>query len=129
MSDYDYETDDAIAEGVDVQLLKSISSIKKNKITLEKMKVEKESAAKALEIGWEVLQSVEEEGLTEEQLKTLLLGKVTELGWKNGQLLWPLRVALSGEEFSPGTFELLGIFGKERSLFRIGKGREILAAG
>jgi len=44
MPAYDYETEDALAEGVDVQLLKSISSIKKNKITLETMKVEKGKA-------------------------------------------------------------------------------------
>jgi len=44
MPAYDYETEDALAEGVDVNLLKSISSIKKNKITLEKMKVEKGKA-------------------------------------------------------------------------------------
>jgi formate dehydrogenase (NADP+) beta subunit len=44
MPAYDYETEDALAEGVDVQLLRSISSIKKNKITLEKMKVEKGKA-------------------------------------------------------------------------------------
>jgi len=41
MPAYDYETEDALAEGVDVQLLRSINSIKKNTITLEKMKVEK----------------------------------------------------------------------------------------
>ena len=44
MPAYDYETEDALAEGVDVQLLKSISSIKKEQITLEKMKVEKGKA-------------------------------------------------------------------------------------
>lgn len=44
MPAYDYETEDALAEGVDVQLLKSISSIKNNIITLEKMKVEKGKA-------------------------------------------------------------------------------------
>ena len=44
MPAYDYETEDALAEGVDVQLLKSIKSISKNKITLEQMKVEKGKA-------------------------------------------------------------------------------------
>lgn len=44
MPAYDYETEDALAEGVEVNLLQSISSIKKNKITLEKMKVEKGKA-------------------------------------------------------------------------------------
>ena len=41
MPAYDYETDDALAEGVDVQLLKSIKDISNGKITLEKMQVEK----------------------------------------------------------------------------------------
>jgi len=45
MPAYDYETEDAMAEGVDVNLLKSISSIKKNTITLEKMKIEKGKAS------------------------------------------------------------------------------------
>jgi formate dehydrogenase beta subunit len=44
MPAYDYETEDAMAEGVDVKLLRSISSIKKYVITLEKMKVEKGKA-------------------------------------------------------------------------------------
>jgi formate dehydrogenase beta subunit len=44
MPAYDYETEDAMAEGVDVQLLRSISSVKENKILLEKMKVEKGKA-------------------------------------------------------------------------------------
>ena len=41
MPAYDYETEDALADGVDVTLLRSISSISKNRVTLEKMKVEK----------------------------------------------------------------------------------------
>ncbi len=41
MPAYDYETEDALAEGVDVQLFRSISKIEKKKITLEKTKVEK----------------------------------------------------------------------------------------
>jgi len=44
MPAYDYETEDALAEGVDIQLLRSISKIEKYVITLEKMKVEKGKA-------------------------------------------------------------------------------------
>lgn len=44
MPAYDYETDDAMAEGVEVQLLRGIKSIEKNIITLEIMKVEKGKA-------------------------------------------------------------------------------------
>jgi NADPH-dependent glutamate synthase beta subunit-like oxidoreductase len=44
MPAYDYETEDALAEGVDVQLLKRIIKIEKKRITLEKMKAEKGKA-------------------------------------------------------------------------------------
>lgn len=44
MPAYDYETEDAMAEGVEVNLLKSIHSINNKTITLEKMKVEKGKA-------------------------------------------------------------------------------------
>jgi len=44
MPAYDYETDDAIAEGVDVQLFRSISKIENKQITLEIVKVEKGKA-------------------------------------------------------------------------------------
>ncbi len=36
-----------------------------------------------------------------------------------GYLLWPLRVALSGKEFSPSPFEIAEILGKEKTLERI----------
>ncbi len=44
MPAYDYETEDALAEGVAVELLTGIKSIEKDSITLEKMKVEKGKA-------------------------------------------------------------------------------------
>lgn len=44
MPAYDYETEDALAEGVEVQLLRGIKHIENNKLTLEKMQVEKGKA-------------------------------------------------------------------------------------
>jgi hypothetical protein len=38
---------------------------------------------------------------------------------KNGQVLWPARVALSWEEFSPGTLEMIFLLWRETSLKRI----------
>ncbi|PIR93038.1 glutamate--tRNA ligase, partial [Candidatus Falkowbacteria bacterium CG10_big_fil_rev_8_21_14_0_10_43_10] len=37
----------------------------------------------------------------------------------NGEALWPLRVALSGQQNSPGPFEIMDVLGKEKSLERI----------
>lgn len=36
-----------------------------------------------------------------------------------GDLLWPVRVALTGKSFSPGAYELLGVFDKERVVRRL----------
>ena len=48
-----------------------------------------------------------------------LLDLAKNLGLKNGQLLWPLRVSLSGEQFSPGVFEIIQALGKDETLKRI----------
>ncbi len=39
--------------------------------------------------------------------------------WGRGDLLWPLRAALSGKEASPGPFEIMEVFGKEETLKRL----------
>ncbi len=52
-------------------------------------------------------------------LEAQVRGLITEKGWGNGDTLWPLRVALSGMKQSPSPFELLWVYGKERSLTRI----------
>jgi len=43
-----------------------------------------------------------------------------------GELLWPLRVVLTGQKASPGPFEIMEVLGKERTLKRIGEAREKL---
>lgn len=54
-----------------------------------------------------------------ETLKNLMLPKIAEMGKKNGQILWPLRVALTGKEFSPGAFEMIEILGLDKAQNRI----------
>lgn len=44
MPAYDYETEDAMSEGVDVELLRKITDISKKNVSLEKMKMEKGKA-------------------------------------------------------------------------------------
>ncbi len=39
--------------------------------------------------------------------------------WGRGELLWPLRAALSGKEASAGPFEIIGVLGKEETLKRL----------
>lgn len=52
-----------------------------------------------------------------EKIKAHIFDYATEKG--RGNVLWPLRVALSGKEKSPDPFTLLSVFGKQESLDRI----------
>jgi glutamyl-tRNA synthetase len=84
----------------------------------EKMKVTKEIALKGLQQSVAVLEKLD----NFEDLKVLqqnLIELVQKLEIKNGQLLWPIRVALTAVQFSPGTFEMLWALGKDESLKRI----------
>ena len=49
---------------------------------------------------------------------TQVIMPLTEV-WGRGELLWPLRTALSGKQASPGPFKIMEILGKEESLKRI----------
>jgi glutamyl-tRNA synthetase len=44
---------------------------------------------------------------------------IAEQGWGNGDTLWPLRVALSGREKSPGPFEIMAVLGKMKVIRRL----------
>ena len=48
-----------------------------------------------------------------------MIGLVAELGLKNGQVLWPIRAALSGSERSPNFATLSIYLGKEETLKRL----------
>lgn len=54
-----------------------------------------------------------------ETIKSLLMHYAEQNG--RGEVLWPLRVALSGREKSPDPFTLAGLFGKEETIARIHK--------
>lgn len=53
------------------------------------------------------------------QIEAAMLALIAKNGWTNGEVLWPLRVALSGKEKSPSPFELIWALGKELALARI----------
>jgi glutamyl-tRNA synthetase len=84
----------------------------------EKMKVDKDIAKKSLQ---KTIDKLEDFNNFEdiEKVKETLINLAVDLNLKNGQLLWPLRVALSREQFSPGVFELIWALGKEETLKRI----------
>lgn len=83
-----------------------------------KMKVEKETAVNALTHSLEALKILENyESL--DAIKDCLMKVVSALGYKNGQVFWPVRVALTNEPFTPGVFEVIWALGKEETLKRL----------
>lgn len=93
--------------------------------THKKMKTNDEIALSSLEAALPVLEAMED--WNTDAIHDTLMALVGELGIKNGQLLWPVRTALSGEPTSPGgAMELADILGKEESLRRIRVGIEKL---
>ena len=94
--------------------------------THKKMKTNDEIALSSLQAALPVLENLSD--WNETAIHDSLMALVGELGIKNGQLLWPVRTALSGEQTSPGgAMELADILGKEEALRRIRKGIEKLS--
>ncbi len=75
----------------------------------------------SLEVLRETLPFLEElADFSNDSLFEALKGFAAEKGWKNGQIMWPIRTAVSGKETTPGgATQLLEILGKEESLARI----------
>jgi glutamyl-tRNA synthetase len=92
----------------------------------KKMKTTPETALEALKAALPVLENLDD--WTSEGVHTALFDLIAKLEVKNGWLLWPVRTALSGKQFTPGgAVELAVILGKEASIDRIRKGIEKLS--
>ena len=108
-----------------VEFFKTLPEYGTELYTHKKMKTNDEIALSSLEAALPVLENLEDWNTT--SIHDALMALVGELGIKNGQLLWPVRTALSREPTSPGgAMELADILGKEESLRRIRKGIELL---
>ena len=71
---------------------------------------------KSLETSKQILESLTEKNFSKENLEKIFL----ERGGKDrGELLWPLRVALTGKKASPGPFEIMEILGQKASILRL----------
>ena len=91
----------------------------------KKMKTTEETSLEALNAALPVLEGLEV--FTEETIHDAMFQLIADMGVKNGWMLWPLRVAVSGKQFTPGGgIEICAILGKEESLARIRKGIELL---
>lgn len=93
--------------------------------THKKMKTNPENSLEALKEVLPVLEGIDD--WTKENIHDRLIELVQKLELKNGRILWPVRVAVSGKAFTPGGgVELAAILGKKETIERIEKGIELL---
>ena len=89
------------------------------------MKTNPEIALPSLKAAYNVLSNIET--WSEEVIHDSLINEVSVLGIKNGQLLFPVRIAITGMQFTPGgAIEISHILGKEETLSRLQKSIEQL---
>ncbi len=67
----------------------------------------------------QLLENTEKENWSKLKLEEIIVSYIKEKEGKNGDYLWPLRVALTGREASPSPFEVAEVLGKKESLARI----------
>lgn len=91
----------------------------------KKMKTNCDTALDALERSLPVMEAVEDWRF--DVLHDALFKLIADMGVKNGYILWPVRVAISGKQFTPGgAFEIAEIIGKEDTISRMKRSIEML---
>ena len=97
-------------------------------IELYRHKKMKSDPEKALTVLQEVAPLLEnQDDFSNDALFELLKSYAQENGYKNGTVMWPVRVALSGKMSTPGgATQLLELLGKEESLHRIADAVKLL---
>ncbi|MGI6634789.1 MAG: glutamate--tRNA ligase [Christensenellales bacterium] len=94
--------------------------------THKKMKTSADTAPEALRFAQGVLNGIAD--WTESNIHEALMGAIAQAGLKNGAILWPLRIALSGLQSTPGgAVEIAALLGREETMARLEKALEKLA--
>ena len=95
--------------------------------THKKMKTNAESSLAVLKDLLPVLEAQQE--FTNDGLFAAMKSYIQEKGYKNGYVLWPVRIAVSGKQTTPaGATEIMEVLGKEETIARIREGIRKLEA-
>ncbi len=79
-----------------------VADLDSDLIVNPKMKVASlAEAKKSLQVTLDILENRENKLETPEEIKNTFIEEIKNREMKNGQVLWPTRVALSMEQFSP----------------------------
>ena len=93
----------------------------------KKMKTNADTALDALEKVLPVLEAIDEASWNFETIHDKLFELIASMEVKNGYILWPVRVAISGKQFTPGgAFEIAEIIGKADTIARMKRSIEML---
>lgn len=93
----------------------------------KKMKTNADTALDALEKVLPVLEAIDEASWNFETIHDKLFELIASMEVKNGYILWPVRVAISGKQFTPGgAFEIAEIIGKADTIARMKRSLEML---
>lgn len=84
-------------------------------------KMTADEAQKNLQMIYDAIENLLEADFTPEKLLEIINGLKEKTGLGTGELLWPMRVSLSGRKNSPGPFEIAEVLGKAKTLQRIQK--------
>ena len=94
----------------------------------KKMKTNRETSLEVLEKVLPALENITDWNF--DTLHDVLFNLIAEMGVKNGYLLWPVRVAITGKQFTPGgAVEAADIIGKAETLSRMKRSIELLRQG
>ena len=102
-----------------VRFLKEMPAFDPEIMLNKKQKSTEESLLPALRLAHDLLSPLS--SWTEDNIHEALMTGIKEAGMKNGTVLWPLRVAISGQASTPGgAIEIAWLLGKEETLRRLG---------
>ena len=94
--------------------------------THKKMKTNPEVSLKALQLARPAIEAIED--FTEDNVKEVLMNLAAANEMKTGQMMWPVRIAISGLASTPGgATEIAYLIGKQECLRRIDLGIEKLS--
>ena len=104
-----------------VDFFKEIPEYDVSMFVNKKSKTNMENAPVMLKAVYDKLSSLE--SWTQEAIHDALISLATELGVKNGTVMWPARISVAGKTVTPGgAVEILDILGREESLKRMEAG-------
>jgi glutamyl-tRNA synthetase len=86
------------------------------------------TAVAGLAAAHETIAAVPEVVFEADELEPPLRALAEERGWKAGDLFMAIRVAVTGRTATPPLFDTLVALGRDRTLERLERAREVLAA-